>query len=128
MILILLKLTVYALVSLAALKGLASFSDTNKLKLVDRLGINLYERNKVAAWFWIALAELIVFRGWIDSMYFYRYNGTYLTSGVTVIMLWVWAVVMSLAIPRLAGMKKIMSWVVAAILMTVTSITVLTLM
>ena len=128
MVLVLLRLTVYALVSLAAIKGLASFSDTNKMTLADRVGINLYERNKVAAWFWIVLAELIVFRGWVDSMYFHKYNGTYLSSGVTVIFLWVWAVVMSLAIPRLAGMRRIVSWVVAAILMTVTSVTVLTLM
>lgn len=128
MITILLEMMVMMLVSLAAIKGLASMKYGNTMKLADRIGINLYENNKVAAYIWLATAELLVLRGWVESMFFYKYEGTYITSGITVIVLWIWAFFVSIAIPKLAGFKGWGSLVVSSILMTITSVTVLTLM
>lgn len=133
MTLILLKITVQMLIALAALKGIMTIGLTNKVSFADRVGIRLFERNRIAAILWMILAEVMIIQGWAESLVFYKYNSNSDGTAFAVLVLWAWALIMSIWIPSLAGMggkgyARLTRWVVSAVLMTVTSITVLTLM
>lgn len=128
MVKILLRLTAEVLFSLMCIKGIVSLAKDKKMKLLDRIGINLYEWFKPAAFAWLGLVELYLIRGWVECLTFCKSIKSQGYTGVAVLILWAWAFIVCCFAPMFAGFKKWFWLLLAVIMMAITSGTVLTLL